>query len=471
MRQLPNFVLLFLVVGLSCGVQTADAQEGAAVPAAPTTIWNRLGFPEGMRKLRGNLTNRRGNNPQREPKVALKALNNPANLAEDMPKVVQEAAKVKIQEDLAPQKIKAIKYLTQIGCACYDKTGEITKALIASSEDCTEEVRLVTMESIHAAAQGKCCANCGMKCCCKPELTMQLSKIVYDRDDTGCYIEPSKRVREAALRALCACCPNAEPVQEEEPEPLPARNKGDGGGERVDPDGEEGDGGEKIEDDMESSSDDEPMEANDDTSPMEEPEDTEAPAEADPSGDTVPAEEDKEPATILPVPREARDTTQPTQDTRLVARVGSDDASTENTQYGVVVQVDAGLRIAHIHFFDVTSPVPNGTQLMAIVERGNEKYWVGPFQVYQSFNDSANVTAASSVDFSQLAVGAQVVATLQLNQPAPARQVSREVAPVVPAHRPVAPVVNRVVPASSNALIDRDVRFGDELSARRTARK
>ena len=178
-----------------------------------------IGIPEGWRKLRGARINRRGNNPQREKAPPLKALNDPANLEEGTPEIIKKAAEVKMAEDAKKQKIKAIKYLTSIGCACYDIDDSITKALIGASEDCTEDVRLATLNAIKEAAEKQCCKNCGSSCCCKEDLVMRLAEMAYERDDTGCYLEPSKRVREAAKEALMICCPDTGPVQETDETP------------------------------------------------------------------------------------------------------------------------------------------------------------------------------------------------------------------------------------------------------------
>lgn len=42
--------------------------------------------------------------------------------------------------------------------------------------------------------------------CCNEEVMAALSKTAYDLDETGCYVEPSARVRLAAERALRLCC-------------------------------------------------------------------------------------------------------------------------------------------------------------------------------------------------------------------------------------------------------------------------
>ena len=212
---------------------TAFGQPAAPAVPAPSTLWSFLGIPQGVKKVQGALTNRRGNRPQAEPKDALKALNDPANL-ESPDAAIKRAAEIKKAEDLKPQKIKAIKYLTSIGCGCYDKDGSVTDALVAAAEDCTEDVRLATMEEIHSAATGKCCSNCGQVCCCNEKMLKKLAQIAYERDEFGCYGEPSKRVRGAAAAALAACCPGSVPLEilksepqatapEQTPDPVPER--------------------------------------------------------------------------------------------------------------------------------------------------------------------------------------------------------------------------------------------------------
>lgn len=215
-------ILLVFAIAFAMAPVSAHSQEAAAIavaaPAAPATLWSFLGIPQGVKKVQGALTNRRGNLPRLEPKDAIKALNDPRNLFSDN-KAIKKAAELKIQEDLKPQKIKALKYLTSIGCGCYDKGGEVTAALIAAAEDCTEDVRLTVMQEIKAAAANKCCNNCGQVCCCSEKMLKKLAEVAYERDDEGCYKEPSARVRQAAAEALRTCVPNSEPpcIAPEEP--------------------------------------------------------------------------------------------------------------------------------------------------------------------------------------------------------------------------------------------------------------
>ncbi|MCH5377982.1 MAG: hypothetical protein JJ992_28830, partial [Planctomycetes bacterium] len=207
---------LTLVTLMLCMALPGAAQ--AQLPTTPTppppTIWSFLGIPQGMRRARDAVSNRKGNHPGLERKPPLKALADPANLESEVP-AIKAAAEVKQAEDLAPQKIKAIKYLAEIGCGCYDKDGKITQAMVAAMQDCTEDVRMAAVEAIAGGAEGECCSNCNQRSCCNEKIAQQLAELAYEVGDDGCPLEPSERVREAAADALAACCPGyGEPIIE-----------------------------------------------------------------------------------------------------------------------------------------------------------------------------------------------------------------------------------------------------------------
>jgi len=119
------------------GVCSDSALAQTQAAAAPQTLWNFLGIPQGVDKVQSALLNRTGNNPGSELTPPLKGIADPSNLDPKMPPSIKAAAKIKQQEDLAPQKIKAIKYLATIGCGCYQKMG-VREALLDSLDDCTE---------------------------------------------------------------------------------------------------------------------------------------------------------------------------------------------------------------------------------------------------------------------------------------------------------------------------------------------
>ncbi|MCS7469161.1 hypothetical protein NZK35_21115 [Stieleria sp. ICT_E10.1] len=151
----------------------------------------------------------------------MKRIGDPANLESPNP-AIKAAAEIKQAEDLKAQKIKAIKFLAKMGCGCYDKEGKITDALLAAMDDCTPDVRLAAMDAIETAANGEGCSKCGSTSCCSEKVTKRLSEIAYERDDSGCHLEPNADVRAAAAKALCVCCPNRAtgPIEEDIPEEL-----------------------------------------------------------------------------------------------------------------------------------------------------------------------------------------------------------------------------------------------------------
>ena len=198
-----------ILIFSACVVLSASVAHAQPSPAPPMTLWRFLGIPQAFGRMNAQVFNRRGNMPRLEARPPLKSIADPRNLESPF-EPVKIAAKVKQAEDAAPQKIKAVKYLADIGCGCYDKTGEVTKALKAGLEDCTEDVRRETIQAVARAARRGACAKCSQRCCCNEELIQALAKIAYERDETGCYAEPSDRVRREAIEALEICCPSDE---------------------------------------------------------------------------------------------------------------------------------------------------------------------------------------------------------------------------------------------------------------------
>jgi hypothetical protein len=169
---------------------------------APPTVWHALGLPQAYSHFRTTIPNRWGNRPGLEPKPPLKKIADPANLQSDVP-AIKKAAEIKGQEDLAPQKIKAIKYLAKQGCGCY---GGVADALKGALEDCTEEVRYEAALAITQALDSHC-EVCNKTCCTK-ELAAKMYERAYERDETGCFIESSDRVRQALQEAVSICPPD-----------------------------------------------------------------------------------------------------------------------------------------------------------------------------------------------------------------------------------------------------------------------
>ncbi|HWC88414.1 MAG TPA: HEAT repeat domain-containing protein, partial [Pirellulales bacterium] len=190
----------------TAGATTIVAVQPAAAPASPPcTIWQFLGVPgiaKGACGIISCVQNRLGTLfPGLEAKPPLLAITDPANAQSSNP-AVSAAAGAKADEDAAPQKVKAINYLGTIGCGgCYP---EVQDALLAALDDCTEAVRFAAVNALRGTACGQC-KVCRKKSCCSPKVMEKLYKVANDVDDTGCYKEPSPRVRRMARLAMAAC--------------------------------------------------------------------------------------------------------------------------------------------------------------------------------------------------------------------------------------------------------------------------
>ena len=157
----------------------------------------------GSRLLNGlDLT---GRFPGMQPKPPVLPLTDPANMKESAPPAVQAAAEIKQEEDAAPQKIMAIRYLATLGCGgCY---GKVEDALLEGLSDCTEEVRYEAVKALQC--QPQCgCKFCNSPTCCSPKVRKRLNEL------TTCEKEPSARIRRHARISL-ACC-NTIPLPPDE---------------------------------------------------------------------------------------------------------------------------------------------------------------------------------------------------------------------------------------------------------------
>ncbi len=290
--QLIAFFAVGVLLGGPAGAVRAQILAPAPVvpmaPAAPRTLWNWLGVPpnpgSSMSSGFGNAINSSGNYPGAEALPRLLPITAPQNLKSTNP-AIKAAAEIKMENDKAAQKIKAIKYLGSVGCgSCAEGAAE---ALLAALDDCTEAVRYEAVKAIlnTADCQSDRCAQrrvrrlktcgerlseakaasmkkialfkkrlhgkappdgktsksqrpgygddcmppdcdrtacgCSDRQCCSTDTLNKLSAIVYERDDRGCYKEPSARVRAMALEAMRACNPNPRAALPEEVPPGP----------------------------------------------------------------------------------------------------------------------------------------------------------------------------------------------------------------------------------------------------------
>jgi len=200
MQAFKPLIVATLCVSMG-GSAFAQIPQSPGLPVAtgaPATLWKFLGFQK-LRVARDALTNMHGKFPSLERKPPMLRIGDPKNL-ESLNPAIKKAAEIKVEEDLKPQKIKAIKFLARTGCGCYEGVAE---ALIAALSDCTEEVRYEAARALRDAA-GQKCGTCNGSCCSE-KVSEAMYKRAYERDDAGCWIEPSERVRGMLRQALCAC--------------------------------------------------------------------------------------------------------------------------------------------------------------------------------------------------------------------------------------------------------------------------
>lgn len=201
----------------TAGTQTIIA---IAPPAAPTAAFPTLPEFLGLTHvckggaglictLRDRIAARLGTiYPGLEPTPPLLTIADPANLSPDAPPSVQTAAKIKQEQDAGAQKAKAAAYLATVGCGCYEGVAE---ALAANLSDCNEEVRFATAKALREIGTRSHCP-CGGNSCCTLDVHQELMRLAWETDHTGCFVEPSPRVRRMARLALQYCCAPIAPA-------------------------------------------------------------------------------------------------------------------------------------------------------------------------------------------------------------------------------------------------------------------
>lgn len=206
---------------------------GCVAPQPPVaTVWQRLGIPQAGARLRDGLVNRRGNFPGLERKPPVLAIADPKNLEEAKPKMLKAAAEIKQDQDLKKQKIKALKFLGEVNCGCYNKDDKVEAAFLEALEDCDPDVRLAAIEALDEAAGNcpKCCRTGCETTCCTEKIHKKLQDLAFGVEK-GCYKEPVEEIRDAAKALFCKCpVPCSEvPPPEELVAPEPAERPSEGG--------------------------------------------------------------------------------------------------------------------------------------------------------------------------------------------------------------------------------------------------
>jgi hypothetical protein len=185
-------------------------------PIPTATFWDKLGITGATARLRDSTINRNGNFPGLEKKPPVLRLADPANLAPEKPEVIKAAAKIKQDQDLKKQKIKAVKFLAEVNCGCYNKDDAVAKALLEALGDCDPDVRKAAVEAICTTAGN--CNTCRTGCettCCSEEILKKLNELANAKDAQGCYKETVPEIRSLAAAAAKKCpCPPPKPIEE-----------------------------------------------------------------------------------------------------------------------------------------------------------------------------------------------------------------------------------------------------------------
>ncbi|MGD9853917.1 MAG: hypothetical protein AB7U20_03110 [Planctomycetaceae bacterium] len=197
---------------------------GGPPVAAPITLWSFLGVDQLIVHQRikheQNLARLGQYFPELEPKPPL-ILNTSPEAAASPSIAVHNAAHVLAIEQQAPQKIKAIKAVAEVGAAAYP---QVEEALLAGMDDRNSQVRLATVEAVLRTA-GDRCDPCDITGNCTPAIRHRLWDLGYGVGTDGCPLEPSAPVRRVARLALDACggplpipCPPPQPLEQPAPE-------------------------------------------------------------------------------------------------------------------------------------------------------------------------------------------------------------------------------------------------------------
>ncbi len=189
-----------------CATAPTAYPPGAAGPPvqAPVTLWSFLGVDRLIvhhrLKHERNMAWLGQHFPDLEPKPPL-MLNASPEAAASPSVAVHSAAHVLAAEQQAPQKIKAIKAVSQVGAAAYP---QVEIALLAGMDDRSPKVRLATVEAILKTA-GDRCKPCDVTGNCTPTIRQRLWDLGYGVGDDGCPLEHSAPVRRVARLALDRC--------------------------------------------------------------------------------------------------------------------------------------------------------------------------------------------------------------------------------------------------------------------------
>lgn len=225
---------------------------------------------------------------------------------------------------------------------------------------------------------------------------MQLYKIAYELDDLGCPLEPSERVRAAAMEALRICCPNRLPIETIAPVPI------EGGDRPL------------------------PIEGGTPTIPPPPPAPTpvipDAPTPVPPPPPAPPAAENRA-AQVDPnhflrdasnqdttpeVPAETAPSSRRTARLRTISAAPGQLTPVPDRVTGAVSLFDRNRNLAHVHFSEGTYQPPVGGRLLVLVPGYDGLQIAGELEVVDSFPGSANARPVDGVDLVRIGKQARI---------------------------------------------------------------
>jgi hypothetical protein len=225
--------------------------------------------------------------------------------------------------------------------------------------------------------------------------------MAYQRDEHGCYVEPSQRVRQAAAQALAICCPNTGPVAVETIEAPKPVEEGTNGEliPPVDEEGSEGEGSSTEGDDGETAANLPPVVNSRlllalPSEPAALPYPQAAPEDTSSSMPPIPE---------LPVTQSAAPVAAP-----VVAPVVAPLVDAAAAVRGVIVATQPERQLAHVHFVDRGHKVPVGTRLFVSRQTEGGRQLIGQVEVEQSFDGASHVRAIGTTMIHQLQSGDMV---------------------------------------------------------------
>ncbi len=187
-----------------------------ANPLTVPTVWDKLGIPQATARVRDSTINRNGKFPGLEKKPPLLKIADPANLKPEKPEMIKTAAKIKTDQDLKKQKLKAIAFLAEVNCGCYNKDDGVAKAFLEAMADCDPDIRKAAIEGLSTAAGN--CSKCRTGCettCCTEDILKKAQDMATGKDANGCFKEPDKEIRNMAAALVRKCpVPAAKPLEE-----------------------------------------------------------------------------------------------------------------------------------------------------------------------------------------------------------------------------------------------------------------